>query len=423
MKLLYISYFFPPLGGPAAIRNQKTVKYLGDFGWDIDVLTVGEIEYNYHDESLLASINPDKIFRVPSLDPMALLKKIGKHKDKLSTQVYHSTPESIKQIIRRLAPLDDKVFWLPNLLQKAKKMMGETSYELIYVSCGPFSSALAAKWLSKRFGVPYVLEMRDYWTLLKDYNIVGFGLNRLLARATEKSCIKKASLLVAATQGIASDLAESFDPSLPERSFVLFNGHDEADFNGLKAADRQTSGFVLSYFGALYAKRSLKCLLKALSSLEKQKLLPAGFELRLYGSFHRESVLEIEQSGIGTMVRIVPQLQHRQALEHMLASDALLLLINSDSPKGTLTSKIFEYLRCGKPILALAPQHGEAAELLKESGQTYLCPMESSTLIMKSLQDLLKDHDKAREYHYPAQKYERRTQIEFLSNRMLEKLR
>jgi hypothetical protein len=65
MKLLYISYFFPPLGGPAAIRNQKTVKYLGDFGWDIDVLTVGEIEYNYHDECLLASINPDR-FSGPS---------------------------------------------------------------------------------------------------------------------------------------------------------------------------------------------------------------------------------------------------------------------------------------------------------------------------------------------------------------------
>lgn len=419
MKLLYISYFFPPLGGPAAIRNQKTVKYLGKLGWDIDVLTVADIEYNYFDESLLDSITPEKIIHIPSLDPMALLKKVGKHKHTLSKQVYHNTPESLKLIIRRLAPLDDKVFWLPNLMQKAKRLMSATGYDLIYVSCGPFSSALAAKWLAKRFGVPYVLEMRDYWTLLSDYNLLGFGVNRLVARATERSCLKQASLVVAATQGIADDLAENFDPSLPERSFVLYNGHDEVDFDDLRPAERLDTGFILSYFGALYAKRSLKCLLRAINSLHKQKLLPSGFELHLYGNFHRETLIELEQSGVGHLVKICPQLQHRQALEQMLASDALLLLINSDSPKGTLTSKLFEYLRCGKPILALVPQQGEAAEILKESGQGYLCPMESSTQIMKCLLQLFADRNKPFSTNYHAERFERQTLIKALHDRLL----
>jgi len=27
-RVLYLSYFYPPLGGPAVLRNLKTVKYL-----------------------------------------------------------------------------------------------------------------------------------------------------------------------------------------------------------------------------------------------------------------------------------------------------------------------------------------------------------------------------------------------------------
>lgn len=419
MKLLYISYFYPPLGGPAAIRNQKTVRYLSELGWEIDVLTVGEIEYNYHDDSLLQSCE-HQVIRTASLDPMAMLKKLSGNKEKLSKQVYHGTPEGLKLLIRRLAPLDDKVFWLPNLIKTAKRLMTETNYDLIYVSCGPFSAAPAARLLSKRSGVPYVLEMRDYWTLLSDYNLLGFGVNRHLARKTEKSCLKAAALVVTATQGIADALAENFDPALPDKTFVLFNGHDEQDFIDLQAAEKSKDGFVISYFGALYAKRSLKCLLRAINSLNKQRKLPSGFELRLYGNYHRETLKEIEQSGVTELVKIIPQLEHKQALQQMLVSDALLLVINSDSPKGTLTSKVFEYLRSGKPILALIPKNGEAAELLRESGQEHLCPMESATLIMKCLLDLISQRQNPKVYHYPAAKYDRKAQLESLHKKLKE---
>ncbi len=423
MKLLFISYFYPPLGGPAAIRNQKTVQYLSELGWEIDVLTVGEIEYNYHDDSLLGDQNQHQVIHVQSFDPMALLKKLSGKQENISKQLYHGTPEKLKLLIRRLSPLDDKVFWLPNLIRTAKRQMTETKYDLLYVSCGPFSSAVAAKRLSQIFAVPFVMEMRDYWTLLSDYNLLGFGANRYVAQRTEKSCLKAAALIVTATQGIAEALSESFDPAFRKKSFVLFNGHDEQDFCDLQPAQSDDNSYIISYFGALYARRSLKCLLRALNSLNKQKKLPDGFELRLYGNYHRETLQEIEKSGVSELVKIIPQLGHRQALQQMLVSDALLLIINSDSPKGTLTSKVFEYLRCGKPILAMIPQNGEAAELLRESGQEHICPMESSTLIMKCLLNLISESRNPREYHYPAAKYERKAQIESLHKKLKALLR
>jgi hypothetical protein len=51
-RILYISYFYPPLGGPAVLRNLKTVKYLSKHGFSVDVITPSDREYLCRDESL-----------------------------------------------------------------------------------------------------------------------------------------------------------------------------------------------------------------------------------------------------------------------------------------------------------------------------------------------------------------------------------
>jgi len=423
MNILFISYFYPPLAGPASLRNLKTVKYLSQNGNLIDVLTVGNLVYNYYDTGLLAESCHHRIFHIPSYDPMSLLEKLcGKNKTS-SKQIYHNTPERCKLFLRRLYPLDDKVLWLPNLLKEGRKLLAEEKYDLIYVSCGPFSSAVAARKLSKSFQLPYVLEMRDYWTLLKDYNLQGNYLNRLFARNTEKKLLQDASLIVTATKGIAEDIGEQFGKNLMAKTFILYNGPDEEDFAAITPVPKDPSQYVLSYFGALYAKRSLKWLLKALKDLQNEHKLPQNFSLRLYGNYHLETLQEIKQSGIENLVQIIPQLSHKDALTAMLASDALLLLINSDSPKGTLTSKIFEYLRLKKPVLALIPANGEAAELLKESGQNYICPMESSSAIKSCIEKLFADREKELQCQYLADKYDRKKQVAELNQRLLSLLK
>lgn len=113
MKILYISYFYPPLAGPASLRNLKTVKYLSQLGNTIDVLTVGNIVYNFYDNGLLAKCEQNRIIHIPSFDPMSILEKLSGKNKTMSNNIYHQTPERIKLFIRHLYPLDDKVLWLP----------------------------------------------------------------------------------------------------------------------------------------------------------------------------------------------------------------------------------------------------------------------------------------------------------------------
>lgn len=65
---------------------------------------------------------------------------------------------------------------------------------------------------------------------------------------------------------------------------------------------------------------------------------------------------------------IIPPVPHRQAIEYMLRSQLLLLVI-PDAPKNEsiLTGKIFEYMAAGKPILGIGPERGDAAAILMET--------------------------------------------------------
>lgn len=399
MRILYISYFFPPLGGPAVLRNLKIVKYLCRQDIQIDLITVKDIEYFYYDESLLTEIPGLRVFRTPSLDPMAILRKLRRAKTGGSGELYKNTPERLKLMIRRLYPLDDKIGWLPFLIQKGKELIQKQSYDLIFVSCGPFSSALGAMLLSRSSGIPLVYDARDYWTLLTDYDLQGWW-QRKLARLCEKRVLAHCSLFVAATEGIRLDSIEHFGSDLEPRSLTIYNGWDEEDFAQLENTVQppEVESFELAYFGSIYARRSMKHFYQAVAQLQKESALPANTAIKLYGSYTREILAEIEQSGIKELIHIIPSLPHTEALAAMQRADLLLLLINSSSPRGTLTSKLFEYHRTGKPILAMVPTGGEAAELLRSWGQDHICAMESTSSIYTCLKRLLAEHKSPRPY-------------------------
>jgi hypothetical protein len=53
----------------------------------------------------------------------------------------------------------------------------------------------------------------------------------------------------------------------------------------------------------------------------------------------------------------------------MLSTSVLLLIIpDHQSNRSIITGKIFEYIASGKPVLCLGPVDGDAAGIIKESG-------------------------------------------------------
>ena len=78
-RVLIISYYWPPAGGPGVQRWVKFTKYLPDFGIEPIVLIPENPTYPFQDDTLTNEISPDlKLFKLPINEPYKLANIFGK---------------------------------------------------------------------------------------------------------------------------------------------------------------------------------------------------------------------------------------------------------------------------------------------------------------------------------------------------------
>jgi glycosyltransferase involved in cell wall biosynthesis len=415
-NLLFLAYFYPPLGGPAVQRPCKTVKYLAQAGWNVDVVTIADIVYHSTDETLLKECNHRKAIRTASFDLMYLLNKIKRIFGTNTEKLYFQSNDAKKQLIKKLFPIDDKIGWLPYAIKAGKQALLTDKYKAVMVTCGPFSSSLAAGYLAKLAKIPLIIDYRDHWTLnntVKQPKGIVFKMLRNL----ERRQLKAASLVLAATDHIRIDLINEFGANLTDKIMPYFNGWDEADFSGMDTKRKPDNKILISYIGTLYGERSLRYYLKA---MQEVIVLQPGIdiELQMVGNFYPETIAEVEQSGIKDKVRFIGQQPHAEAIQIMLDSDILLLVIGGAKNNWILTGKLFEYLRCQKPILALTAPDSDAANIMRECGQQAICDIIDSDSIMDTLLDLIASIKQGSASYSIPYNYERSMQVKALAERI-----
>ena len=92
--------------------------------------------------------------------------------------------------------------------------------------------------------------------------------------------------------------------------------------------------------------------------------------------------------GLGDLVEFLPPVSRRQAHQHQLDADAL-LLITAPGQRSVATLKLFEYIRAGAPILALAQDNAAAAIVqARRPGASWLRP-DDPVAIAAALHDLM----------------------------------
>jgi glycosyltransferase involved in cell wall biosynthesis len=417
-RLLLFAYFYPPLGGPAVQRPCKTVKYLAELGWKTDLITTKDIIYHSTDDSLLAECSHTKVFRTPSFDPMYLLAFLKKLLGLNTGKLYFRTSSSSKSRIKKLFPIDDKIGWLPFALQAGRQALLTNRYDAVLVTCGPFSSALAARKTARLGKIPFVIDYRDHWTL-NNTTAQPHGIFFQFLQHLESRILRSADLVLTATDFMKQDLVNRFGQNLSERTMTCFNGWDEADFTG-KSRLRQPDGKItISYIGTLYGDRPLAYFLSALHQIMMDNP-DKSVELQMVGNFYPETHHEIEQSGIADKVVFIPQQKHSEAIQMMLDSDILLLVIGDDKNRWILTGKLFEYLRSQRPILALTSPDSEAAQILRSSGHNSICDISDTQSIRTQLQHLLDLLDAGVPDYKIPNAYERSRQVENLNAALLK---
>ena len=387
-NILFISYFFPPLGGPGVQRSVKFCKYLPENGWNPIVLTVKDIAYVAYDKSLERETSELDVHRTGSCDIMRLLYIIEKQSTSHNNQsIYTKSSSRRKQFFRDIFPVDSKIGWIPFAVRKGKKICRSQAIDAIYCSVGPFSSAIVGYVLSKKFDIPLIVDYRDLFIGRPDASYFSFWHERY-AYKWEKKVLDQALSVIINTHR-AKNRIKNIYPGIEKRKFsVIYNGYDKEDFDYIYRT--QQADIVFTYTGGFYGERTPKYFLQALAELKDSHQLPENVKFQFIGNL-QESIQELfYHSEIMKHIILTPQVSHRESVSCLFKSDFLLLFIAKRDSEMVIPAKLFEYLATRKPILAMIPKNGEAAQLIKKFSAGLICEPNDVQKIKESIVEMIK---------------------------------
>lgn len=388
--VLMLSYVFPPAAYVGGHRVARYCKYLPQYGWRPVVVTINCRRVVLQDQDLCKHLPENlPIYRTPDIDPAKWLNSLSSLRHRLRpsrlralpatqpSQLF-SSPKSrrwtprLRQFVERalLQSPDSHVFWVPFAFLWGARVLLTQRVDVIYSSSPPHSCHLAAYLLAKCFRRPYVLDFRDPWD-------VPLKRTRRACRfqvALKRTVVANAAGIVAVSPGERNDLIQEF-PHLDSRRFTsITNGYDPDDFTNLEICGHEPCRFQLTHTGTIYSKAGSEFFEAMRLLVKRHPDLSHILRVNLIGSVpteYEDSVKFLSREGILGDFGFKP---HKTALQHALKSDALVILLGGDRfPPAELPAKVFEYLYCGKPILAVSKE-GDLSRLLARSGTGTLVP-------------------------------------------------
>ena len=172
LRLLVITYYWPPSGGAGVQRCLKFVKHLGHFNVEPTVITVAvdQATYPVLDESLLAEVSPDvHVIRTKTSEPFESYKKLTGRAVPYGGFANEGKPGLMQKALRfvrgNLFIPDPRRGWNRHALAAVEKLLatGE-QFDAVLTSSPPHSTQLIGLELKRRHGLRWLADMRDPWT-------------------------------------------------------------------------------------------------------------------------------------------------------------------------------------------------------------------------------------------------------------------
>jgi glycosyltransferase involved in cell wall biosynthesis len=335
------------------------------------VLTVRQGAYPNRDPSLLDAVPPPvDVHRTASLDPLALYARLTVSSDdeggSLPAGSMGDEPSWLEYLARWIRANvfipDARIGWWPFAVAAGKRLLRESDVDMILSSGAPHSVHLIGRSLHRATGVPWVADLHDPWTDISYYDeFPHTDWARQLDARLERSVLGEAS----AVTTVSPSWAELFRGKAANRYAVVENGFDAAAFADVD--EPLDEPFTLAHIGKLYASRNPTALWKALAALRAEEAIP-DLRVRLIGTVDPVVRRSIVQHRLEPIVSVEPFVPHQEAIRQMARSTLLLLTIEPFAQAGgMITSKLYEYLASGRPVLGIGPPDGDANAVLQDA--------------------------------------------------------
>ncbi|MGY0406916.1 MAG: glycosyltransferase family 4 protein [Polaribacter sp.] len=384
MKVLIITYYWPPAGGSGVQRWLKFVKYLQDFGIEPIVYTVDNAKYPKEDVSLLAEI-PEGItvLKQPIWNPQNVIfwKKKRMQKEGISNV---SSNKFLSFLRGNFFIPDPKLFWVKPSVKFLQKYITKNKIETIISTGPPHSMHLIALKLKKKNNFKWIADFRDPWTNLyynNDFRQRNFAKNK--NSKLETTVLETADLVVTVSNSL-----QNYFSKKAKNVAVITNGFDDEILQTESLTlDKK---FTISYIGLLPKQSNPKLFLKVIQKLiQKNSAFKNDVMLHFIGDISDEVRQEVLHLGLLENTNFKGYVSHQKAIFYQKKAQVLLLLIpNVKNSKGILTGKLFEYLTSKRPILALGQEDGDLSEILQETNAGMVINYENEEKITAEIQRL-----------------------------------
>ena len=396
LRLLVITYYWPPSGGAGVQRCLKFVKHLGHFHVEPTVITVDPAQASYpvRDESLLAEVPPAvRVIRTGTTEPFESYKRLTGRAVPYGGFANEGKPGPVQQVLRfvrgNLFVPDPRRGWNRHALAAVEQLLaaGE-QFDAVLTSSPPHSTQLIGLALQRRHGLRWLADLRDPWTDIYYYQDLHHTPPAawLDARYERRVLTHADAVLVTSPETKRLFLAKN--PALPAAKFhVLPNGYDESDFR--QPSRPPTDCLRITHTGTITELYHLNRLLEAVAAgAAAHPAVP--LRLRFVGQVSAQLRGQVVAAGLGGITEYLDFVPHDESVRYLLESSVLLMAI-PDVPRnlGILPGKVFEYLAAGKPILCVGPAGSDADKLLRECGAGQALPYEDSGLMRETLAALL----------------------------------
>jgi Glycosyltransferase Family 4 len=366
-KLLIITYYWPPAGGPGVQRWLKFVKYLPDFNIQPIVYIPENPTYPIVDEDLINEVS-DKaiILKNKIFEPYQLAGFLSKNKTKkISSGII---PNKKKQSFLEKAMLwirgnlfipDARKYWVNPSVKFLSKYIQENNIDTIVTSGPPHSLHLIGLKLKQDLNVKWFADFRDPWTTIgyhKQLKLASFADKK--HKQLESEVLNSADTIIVTSKTTKAE----FQALTTKPIEVITNGYD------VEKVDKQTldSKFSLAHIGSFLSDRNPKVLWEVLQELiTENPLFAEHFQLKLIGKISQEILDSIAQYNLADYCTNLGYVSHSEAIQQQRKSQVLLLIeIDSPETKSIIPGKLFEYMVSERPIIAIGPKDSDFAEII-----------------------------------------------------------
>jgi hypothetical protein len=369
-KVLIITYYWPPAGGPGVQRWLKFVKYLPEFEIEPIVYCPENPNYPIIDESLVNEVSKDiTILKQPIKEPYQLASFFSKKSSKkISSGVIPKTKK--QSLIERLMLYVRGNFFIPdarkNWIKPSVEFLSEYikthKIETVITTGPPHSLHIIGLQLKQKLNIKWIADFRDPWTT------IGYHKALKLSKASAQKHLQLESQVLNSADSIivtSNHTKNEFSTKTKQPISVITNGYD----NHSVRVEGKDKKFTLSHIGSLLSERNPKILWEILSELiSENEAFSKAFQLNFIGVVSDDVLESIHNLGLKKHVNRVGYVSHDEAIKFQMQSRLLLLIeIDSEDTKAIIPGKLFEYLISETPILAIGPDDSDVQQIITKT--------------------------------------------------------